>query len=54
MPMPFKVRALVFVNVVPLRSSTAPSATVMALELAPNALALPALNTPALMLVPPV
>ena len=54
MPMPFKVKALVLVNVCPLRSSTAPSATVIAPDDAPNAVALPAFNIPTLILVPPV
>ena len=52
--MPFKVRALVFVNVVPLRSSTAPAATVIAPAEAPKAVTLPAFNAPSSISVPPV
>ena len=53
MPMPLMVKALVLVKVLPFRSSTAPSATVIAPAEAPKAVVLPALSTPALMLVPP-
>ena len=54
MPAPFRVRALVFVKMVPLRSRAAPANTVAAPMLPPSAVALPNLSVPTLIAVPPV
>ena len=54
MPVPFSVKALVLVMVMPLRSSTAPLVTEVDPEEAPKAVALPTLRVPALIVVPPV
>ena len=51
-PVPFKVRALVAVMVVPLRSSAAPLVREMAPD--PRAVAWPTFTVPAEMVVPPV
>ena len=52
-PVPFSVKALVLVMVVPLRSSTAPLVTEVDPEEAPKAVALPTLSVPELTVVPP-
>ena len=52
-PVPFKVKALVLVMVMPLRSSTAPLVSETTPEDAPRAVALPTLRVPAEIVVPP-
>ena len=53
MPVPLSVNALVFVNVWPFRSRTAPELTVTELVDAPSAVAEPVLTVPRLIVVPP-
>ena len=53
-PEPLRVRALVFVMVIPLRSRTAPEVIDTAPVVAPRAVALPTFKIPAEMVVPPL
>ena len=54
MPVPFKVKALVLVIVVPFKSNTAPLVTETAPDEAPNAATLPIFKVPAEIMVPPL
>ena len=54
MPVPLMVKALVFVIVIPLRSSTAPEVIETPLELAPRAVALFTFKVPTEIVVTPV